>query len=202
MGEGRRESLAGHVRSFLPPSGLGSEPGSPCPVIWAQSPGPAHTLQLTRATPAGSGLRHCCNGSDCRGLTARQTGALIWICSLSSHSGAHGPIFLTHCLHPSGPPSDVFLSSGPRGCPVMCPLLHLPTSPLRCDPAFLGYKPSGPHACCLCGQLILESQGGPAAEQGLELLRPLKGVGPLSCPSCLLRHIPVSCTICCHATDS
>lgn len=81
----------------------------------------------------------------------------------------------------------------------MCPLLHLPTSPLHCDPAFLGYKPSGPHACCLCGQLILESQGGPAAEQGLELLRPLKGVGPLSCPSCLLRHIPVSCTICCHA---
>lgn len=55
VGNGSEESLAGHVRSFLPPSGPGSQPGSPCPVIWAWSPDPAHTLQLTQATPAGSG---------------------------------------------------------------------------------------------------------------------------------------------------
>lgn len=58
------------------------------------------------------------------------------------------------------------------------PPSFLPTSPLHCDPAFLGPEPSGPNACCLCGQLILESKGGPAAEQGLELLCTLKGVGP------------------------
>lgn len=40
---------------------------------------------------------------------------------------------------------------------MTCPLL--PTRPLHCDPAFLGSRPSGPHACCLCGQLILEGRG-------------------------------------------
>lgn len=116
------------MRFFLPPSGLGLEPGSPCPVIWARSPGPAHTLQLTQATPVGSGLRHGYSGSDCRGPSSQADGA----------SSGPGPFPPTQSIQPllSDPLSpsiwtslrSVFFSSGPRGCPIRCPSTVTPPS--------------------------------------------------------------------------
>lgn len=158
------------MRFFLPPSGLGLEPGSPCPVIWARSPGPAHTLQLTQATPVGSGLRHGYSGSDCRGPSSQADGA----------SSGPGPFPPTQSIQPLtvGPTVSIHLDL-PQVCLLQFRAKRMShTVPLHRDPAFLGSEPSGPRACCLCGQPILESKGGPATRQGLGWLCALKGVGP------------------------
>lgn len=41
------------MRFFLPLQAWACGPSGPCPVIWAWSPGPAHTLLLTQGTPTG-----------------------------------------------------------------------------------------------------------------------------------------------------
>lgn len=95
---------------------------------------------------------------------------LIWTWSLSSHSE---PTALT-----VGPTVSIHLDL-PQVCLLQSRAKRMShTVPLHRDPAFLGSEPSGPRACCLCGQPILESKGGPATRQGLGWLCALKGVGP------------------------
>lgn len=77
-----------------------------------------------------------------------------------------------------------------------------PTRPLHGDPPSWAPGPLAPTPV-VCVDSSSWGQGDLLrSEEGLGLLCPLKGVGP--CPSCLFRHIPVSCPICCHAnaTDS
>jgi hypothetical protein len=97
-----RESLAGHVRFFLLQA-WAYGPGSPCPVIWAWSPGPAYTLQLTQDTPAGSGLMRCSTRDP--SWLGRLNPSLFLFPFLQIRT--HSIFFLTH--------SCLFLSSEPSG---------------------------------------------------------------------------------------